>query len=394
MCRRIGFPAVRLAILGGLLLLPCSCSVHIHIYGLIDQRKIAPVDRQWRALSEYTWLVIAKYRLPILFALIFLGGALLYIRHETRTRRLVIEPRSLILPADGGFHAAFMLHLANGGDLSPAKIGGNLSNLRLFRADANRVEAQLRAPVMPQEQKVRLNYRKQTVIASVTFLSSDADSYRDGTPDLLRLHGEEDRTAFRAWFSAIVEAKAVQPRDELPSEIDDCAALLRYAYREALHAHDAAWLMSEHLEALAALPSVQQYQYPQTPLGASLFRITPGPFLSGDLTSGSFSQFADAKTLMRHNTYFVSRDIRVARRGDLIFFRQLEQNSPYHSMVVAGDDAAWVVYHTGPIGKAKGEMRRVAVTDLLHHPDVRWRPVPENSNFLGVYRWNILRDGN
>jgi hypothetical protein len=65
---------------------------------------------------------------------------LLYIRHETRTCRLVIEPISLILPADGGFHAAFMLRLTSGGDLSPAKVGGNLSNLRLFQADANRVQ--------------------------------------------------------------------------------------------------------------------------------------------------------------------------------------------------------------------------------------------------------------
>jgi hypothetical protein len=81
-----------------------------------------PVDRQGRALSEYTWLVVAKYRLPILFTLIFLGGVLLYIRHETRTCRLVIEPICLILPADGGFHAAFMLRLTSGGDLSPAKI--------------------------------------------------------------------------------------------------------------------------------------------------------------------------------------------------------------------------------------------------------------------------------
>lgn len=206
-----------------------------------------PFDRQWRALSEYTWLVVAKYRLAILFTLIFLGGALLYIRHETRTRRLVIEPRSLILPADGGFHAASMLRLANDGDLSPAKIGSNLSNLRMFQTDANRVEAQLRAPVMPQEQKFRLNYRKQTVIVPVTFVASDADSYRDGTLDLLRLHSEEDRRVFRAWFTAVVEAKAAQPRDELPTEIDDCAALLRYAYREALHAHDAGWLVSEHL---------------------------------------------------------------------------------------------------------------------------------------------------
>jgi uncharacterized protein YfaT (DUF1175 family) len=32
------------------------------------------------------------------------------------------------------------------------------------------------------------------------------------------------------------------------------------------------------------------------------------------------------------------------------------------------------------------------MTDLLHHPDLRWRPVVDNSNFLGVYRWNILRE--
>jgi hypothetical protein len=44
----------------------------------------------------------------------------------------VIEPRSLILPAEGGFHAAFMLRLASGGDLSPAKVGGNLSSNTLL----------------------------------------------------------------------------------------------------------------------------------------------------------------------------------------------------------------------------------------------------------------------
>jgi uncharacterized protein YfaT (DUF1175 family) len=64
-------------------------------------------------------------------------------------------------------------------------------------------------------------------------------------------------------------------------------------------------------------------------------------------------------------------------------------------MIVVSGGA--VVYHTGPTGegrrKGKGEMRRVTLDDLLHHPDVRWRPVAENSNFLGVYRWNILRDG-
>jgi uncharacterized protein len=57
-----------------------------------------------------------------------------------------------------------------------------------------------------------------------------------------------------------------------------------------------------------------------------------------------------------------------------------------------------VVYYTGPIRRSsgkqgKGEMRRLLVSDLLYHPDARWRPLPENTNFLGVYRWNILCEG-
>jgi len=57
-----------------------------------------------------------------------------------------------------------------------------------------------------------------------------------------------------------------------------------------------------------------------------------------------------------------------------------------------GDDV--VVYHTGPIGDAPGEMRRLAISELLQHPSPRWRPVAGNSNFLGVFRWNILRGAN
>jgi hypothetical protein len=31
------------------------------------------------------------------------------------------------------------------------------------------------------------------------------------------------------------------------------------------------------------------------------------------------------------------------------------------------------------------------MAELLDHPDARWRPINSNPNFLGVYRWNILR---
>jgi uncharacterized protein YfaT (DUF1175 family) len=230
----------------------------------------------------------------------------------------------------------------------------------------------------------------------------------DATPDFLSLDSPSDREAFRGWFTAIAEYQAVRPPQELPAEIVDCAALLRYSYRGALHLHTADWLMENKLEALAYLPSVRKYAYPRTPLGAALFRVRPAarepavryPAVRHEDARSSFAEFADAKTLWQLNTFFVSRDVRMARPGDLLFFRQLEQSSPYHSMIFVGrsqfDKSATegdiLVYHTGPNGKQPGEMRRTSVSELLEHPSPRWRPSPGNSNFLGVYRWNILRE--
>ena len=222
----------------------------------------------------------------------------------------------------------------------------------------------------------------------------------DGTPDYLHLDSAADREAFRGWFTAIAEYQALRPAQELPAEIIDCAALLRYAYRNALHVHTADWLQENKLEALAYLPSVRKYAYPRTPLGAALFRVRQAA--DENDTRAVFAEFADARTLWQLNTFFVSRDVRMARPGDLLFFRRLEQNSPgvYHSMIFVGpsqfdknaEGDAILVYHTGPVGKSAGEMRRISVAELLEHPSPRWRPAPGNPNFLGVYRWNILRE--
>jgi uncharacterized protein YfaT (DUF1175 family) len=224
------------------------------------------------------------------------------------------------------------------------------------------------------------------------------DRVGESVPDFLRLDLAADREAFRGWFTAIAEYEASRPPQELPAEINDCAALLRYAYRNALQRHTAEWLAENKLEALAYLPSVTKYAYPRTPLGAGLFRVRRPA--GEDDARATFAEFADAKTLWRLNTFFISRDVRLARPGDLLFYRQLEQSSAYHSMVFigpshfgnAGQDAIMLVYHTGPIGKSPGEMRRTTVSELMRHPSPRWRPVPGNANFLGVYRWNILRE--
>ena len=233
------------------------------------------------------------------------------------------------------------------------------------------------------------------------FADSQQATAKDGTPDFLHLDSPADRAAFRQWFTAIVEYEALRPAAELPAEINDCAALLRYAYRGALHAHTQVWLDENSLEALAFLPSVKKYAYPHTPLGAALFRIRPAS--PSENLKTAFAEFADAKTLVQFNAFLVSRDVRLALPGDVLFYRQLEQNSPYHSITFVGRsqllkgegaDDPILVYHTGPIEKSPGEMRRVQLSQLLQHPSPRWRPVPGNSNFLGVYRWNILRESN
>ncbi len=218
------------------------------------------------------------------------------------------------------------------------------------------------------------------------------DSFGDGTPDFLRLADPVDRAAFRRWFTLIAEYQAIRPRAEVPAEITDCASLLRYAYREALKSHNVGWFADTGIQ-VAALPGeIRAWQYPHTPLGANLFRVRPGPFVPADVADGAFAQFADAKTLVERNAYFLSRDVRAAEPGDLLFYRQFGQSSPWHSMIVvqAGPQAR-VVYDTGPDQGHAGELRRVALADLLDHPEPQWRPLPGNPNFLGVYRWNILR---
>jgi uncharacterized protein YfaT (DUF1175 family) len=169
--------------------------------------------------------------------------------------------------------------------------------------------------------------------------------------------------------------------------VTDCAALLRFAYREALRAHTGEWAASLGLAAIPAIPAVRKYEVPYTPAGAALF----------SLRDGGLAEFADAETLRNHNAAFVSRDVRAVQPGDILFYRQEGQSLPHHAMVWLGrghftSAGDWIVYHTGPIDGRPGEIRRVALAELAAHPDPRWRPVAANPGFLGIYRWNIVRD--
>lgn len=222
------------------------------------------------------------------------------------------------------------------------------------------------------------------------------DSAADGTPDFARLSHPSDRRAFTGWFTFLAELQFFRPAGAMPDEIKDCAALVRFAYRETLRKHTGEWAAGLQLPDVPPIGSIGKYNYPFTPLGAALFRVRDGRFSEPDLHSGAFAEFADAKTLLRHNTFFVSRDISVAKPGDLLFFHQPGQRFPYHVMIYVGVSRVQsgtdplVVYHTGPDSHSAGGIRRPSVDELFAHPNPQWRPHQGNQHFLGVFRWNIL----
>jgi uncharacterized protein YfaT (DUF1175 family) len=257
-------------------------------------------------------------------------------------------------------------------------------------------EASLRAGVMPGRVRFRVTIPgARAAFGEFLAVPDWHDSLDDGTPDFLRLDDEHDRIAFRRWFTFLAEAQYFQPPAARPAEITDCAALIRYAYREALHVHDDAWTASARLPLVPAFDSVAKYQYPHTLAGAALFRIRSGPLQPSDVADGAFAQFADAESLWRWNCHLVSRDISAAQPGDLLFYRQSSRES-FHSMIYLGPSQIeetgkrYLVYHTGPDGTDPGEMRRPTVEELMQFPRSEWRPLASNPNFLGVYRWNIL----
>jgi uncharacterized protein YfaT (DUF1175 family) len=224
------------------------------------------------------------------------------------------------------------------------------------------------------------------------------DSDNDGIPDSAELQTYMDRENFRKWFTLIAEGQYYQLSEQWKAEQRDCAGLVRFAWREALRRHDRAWFqkMGPGYESVA--PDVARYNLEQGPLGEKLFRTSFGSYKDGELTNGTFSEFADARSLKSFNVRFISRDRQDAEPGDLLFFYQpWVQKFPYHVMIFLGSarlggnqSSDWVVYHTGSSSTDDGAVKKVELSVLDHHPNKRWRPVESNANFLGFYRLKIL----
>jgi uncharacterized protein YfaT (DUF1175 family) len=224
-----------------------------------------------------------------------------------------------------------------------------------------------------------------------------SDSLGDGFPDSVRLDRAQDRENFTRWFTFLAETQYYAPTPRTRAEVQDCAALVRFAFRNSLVAHSSAWREEAGLPYDPGFGDIAKYSYPYGPLGRALFRTQPGPLAPGNLAQGAFAEFADSAALLRYNTYLISRDVRAAQAGDLLFFHQPVQREPFHTMLFVGrsyyqpQSSDWIVYHTGDLNGHRGELREVQAGTLLEHPDLHWRPLLSNPNFLGVYRLEILR---
>src|SRR5580704_14775173 len=298
-------------------------------------------------------------------------------RAEPSLVTLRLEPERLL--ADGYDTAVLSIKTSAQGKPTITLSGAHGARVeKLTGADGNWT-ARIRAGVVSGPVELRVTLSGATgASAHLQLLPDTRDSAEDGTPDFLRLQDDHDQQAFRRWFTYLAEAQYFQSPSARPAEIDDCAALIRYAYREALRTHDASRgafaQLPAQLPIVPAFDSAAKYQYPFTPLGPALFRTKPGAFQSSDLNNGTFLQFADAQTLWRYNSHAVSRDLARAIPGDLLFFHQRGGREPFHSMIYLGpsqiqpDGKRYVLYHTGPDEDGAGEIKRLTFEDLMRFP--------------------------
>src|SRR5271165_1232469 len=164
--------------------------------------------------------------------------------------KLIIEVAPATLPADGFASTELKLHSSTGRDLHLLRVDVDDTHRAAvdhvtIRGDSAVID--LHTGVLPGVAEVQLTapgFDPRQITLHTTLDVSD--SVGDGTPDFLRLHDPADRVAFRRWFTLLAEAQYYRKRSS-SAEIDDCAALLRYAYREALRQHDSAWAKAAEL---------------------------------------------------------------------------------------------------------------------------------------------------
>lgn len=235
------------------------------------------------------------------------------------------------------------------------------------------------------------NRSSETIVFTLHPDPSDRDE--DGFPDVAELRTQEERAAFRTRFVAVARSQRPEPDVGWHPDQQDCAGLVRYAYRHALRV-DISPKASRYLqtEGPAGWGRIG-FAFPDIPyLGDRPFRVRDGAFSEEENRDTVFDPFANAQHLLFHNTDPLGKNVRAAKPGDLLFFFHPEnQGQPYHVMIFfRRQNEDWLVYHTGTDVSGSGQLKEIPVTRLGEHLDPSWHPRATNENFLGYYRFKIL----
>ncbi len=208
----------------------------------------------------------------------------------------------------------------------------------------------------------------------------------------VRFRDAADQDAFRQWVVILADAQFDRPTPD----VTDCAALVRHAVREALRSGTPDWRRRIALPAASGVAPPVRAHVTSEAGTLQLFRVSRS-------APPRFAEFADARRLIALNSRSLGREADALRPGDLLYFSQDGQAMPDHVMLFVGRSSLeaegedWVVYHTGPsaragdpVGTSRGEVRKVRLRNLVRHPAARWRPLPSNPRFVGIYRLTLM----
>lgn len=236
--------------------------------------------------------------------------------------------------------------------------------------------------------KLQINYKNKQFITNISVILPISDFDKDGYPDFME---EINKKNFVDWFCIIAESQFFYPSDEWYDVHKDCSGLIEFAYKMALMRHTEDWVKKFKYLPNVSVPDENLFYFPDIPyLGKRVFRIREGEFDTNSIES-DFSESASGSLLRNYSMVFKGRDYREAQKGDIFFFFDINNlKMPSHSMIYIKDVEPYFIYHTGPDKTNKGFVKKVFLNELLNHPEIKWRPIPENKNFIGIYRWKIL----
>ena len=170
-----------------------------------------------------------------------------------------------------------------------------------------------------------------------------ADSDADGYPDAAELSGQ-DRARFADWFAAVAQSQYYGMNQDWAAQDRDCGGLLRYAFINALMAHDAAWFAKFRYLPRPQQTDVQALTYPLPVISRSVFRVAGGAYQPGDIEAGKLVGRSGVQYLA---TYSMVK--RLARHQSGAPGRRADLHSPESALVPQHGlpGRRLVVYHTG-----------------------------------------------